>query len=95
MSLFDEVSFDDLRNEAERLVLEELERQLSDAGPEVCRTQECILDMAAFALNLVRPMYRVTLLGRLYATATTQSDEKMVESAVRKAIQKISINPPN
>jgi competence protein ComFB len=92
MALEDQYNFEDLRNEAERLVIEELDRQLQEA-PDVCRTEECILDMAAYALNIVRPMYRVTLLGRLYASAVDDAHLSEIRTAVSKAIQKVSENP--
>lgn len=94
MSVFDNINLEELHNEAERLVIEELERQLEKAPGGVCRTPECILDMAAFALNLVRPMYRATLLGRVYAATLDAGDEKKIRDAVRQAIKKISENPP-
>lgn len=93
MALRDEYNFEDLKNEAERLVIDELERQLEVAPESVCRTEECILDMAAFALNMVRPMYRVTLLGRLYASNVEEGYVDEVRRAVQKAIQKVNSNP--
>jgi hypothetical protein len=48
MALKDEYNFDDLENEAENMVVEELERQLAlEENAGVCRTEECVLDMAA------------------------------------------------
>lgn len=94
MALRDLRAFEDLQNEAERLVVDELERQL-DLIPDgtVCKTEDCILDMAAYALNHVRPMYRVNLLGRLYATAPDDERRAEIASAVAEAIRKISDNP--
>lgn len=94
MAFEDFRGFEDLKNEAERMVIDELERQL-DMLPsgEVCKTEDCVLDMAAYALNHVRPMYRVNLLGRLYATAPDDDRKAEVSRAVAEAIQKISSNP--
>lgn len=93
MGLREEHNFELLVNEAERLVIEELERQLS-ARPEVCRCEDCVLDMAAYALNNVRPCYRVSLMGTLYAHAIEQTDYvKAVKKAVFDALEKITSNP--
>ncbi len=95
MSLRDQYDFDILVNEAENLVIEELERQLAlPANREVCRSQDCVLDMAAYALNLVQPLYRANLLGRLYAQSLDQEHGTAIRRAVEQAIAKISANPP-
>ncbi len=93
MGLREEHNFDLLVNEAERLVIEELERQLGARG-EVCVCEDCVLDMAAFALNNVRPYYRVSLMGTLYAHAIEQTDYvNAVKKAVFDAVEKIKSNP--
>jgi competence protein ComFB len=93
VGLRDRYDFDSLVNEAERLVLEELESQLArEAG--TCQCQDCVLDMAALAMNNVRPAYRVSLLGSVYAGAqgqATQGDD--IRRAVRDAVRKIRENP--
>lgn len=88
--------FDILVNEAERLVLAELEKQLDEVEVgSVCLCEDCVLDMAAFALNAIKPMYRVSLLGSLYASHAMDetSYAQSVRSAVAQAITKISVNP--
>lgn len=93
MSIRDNYNFDSVFNEAERLVLEELDLQLSKAPASVPRSEECVLDMACYALNLVRPMYRVNLLGRLYADALMRDNAGEIRDAVSRAITQISQNP--
>lgn len=83
------VSFDELTNEAERLVIDELGVQLDDAT-DACMSEDCILDMAAFALNRIRPMYRVNLLGRLYADSLKEEYRAEIRSAVRDAIRTVA-----
>ncbi|MFW5694202.1 MAG: late competence development ComFB family protein [Alkalispirochaeta sp.] len=90
MDLTTMYDFEDLTNEAERLVIEELGRQLEAVGDAACAGEDCILDMAAYALNHVRPMYRVNLLGRLYADTLMQEHGDEIRAAVREAIHKIS-----
>lgn len=89
MSLADRYNFEDLVNEAERLVLDELERQLADHGVEDELNEDTILDMAAFALNQVAPLYRVNLLGRLYAQNVPEEYRSEIAAAVDTAIRKI------
>ena len=95
MAFQDDYDFYLLKNEAEQLVLNELEVQLGDYGPDICRCNECVVDMAAMALNAAKPMYRFSLLGSLYA-AQAMSDEAYAESvqqAVAQAIERVSSNP--
>lgn len=93
MNLREQYNFENLTNAAEGLVLDELEKQL-DATLKVCKCQDCVLDMAAFALNKIKPYYRVSLMGRLYADSahSTQFGEE-IKKAVTAAIKKIMINP--
>jgi competence protein ComFB len=91
MSLEDVYDFEDLVNEAERLVLTELERQLLDQpGGVAAYSEDEVLDMAALALNNVKPLYRVNLLGRIYAQNVGEDYVHEVESAVTEAITRIT-----
>ena len=93
MPITDSYDFDSLVNEAERLVLQELEVQLKTAVG-VCTCQECVLDMAAFALNNVKPAYRVSLMGGVYARSGRGSQHaQSISKAVREAIEKVKSNP--
>ena len=95
MSLINNYDFDNLKNEAENFVLKELERQLEALSKPLCCCNDCVLDMAAIALNTVKPLYRVSLLGSLYAASAM--DEKTYASSVRdavfRAIEKVRKNP--
>ena len=95
MNIKDEYDFEFLVNEAERLVMQHLESLLeNEFKSNVCTCQDCVLDMAAFALNSIPPRYRVSLMGTLYAQTLDDSDYSTeVAQAVRKAIIKISSNP--
>ncbi len=92
MSIRDEYDFEFLVNEAERLVLQQLEKQLGETV-SACKCRDCVLDMAACALNNVKPLYRVSLLGTLYAHALDGSEyEQEVSNAVREAIRRVATN---
>ncbi|TFG62858.1 MAG: competence protein ComFB [Spirochaetales bacterium] len=95
MGLKEQYDFEYLVNEAERFVLNELEKQLkSDTGNAVCKCQDCILDMAAYALNNVKPYYRASLMGSLYAKAMDGTEYlDHVRKAVKKAVELVSKNP--
>ncbi len=93
MGLRERYDFDTLVNEAERLVLAELEGQLART-PGLCTCQDCVLDMAAYALNKVRPSYRVSLMGSVYANRPQQTEyAREISRAVRDAIEKVKTNP--
>jgi len=95
MALADTYNFELLKNEAEELVLKELEKQLETQDPELCRCNECIVDMAALALNTVKPLYRFSLLGTQYAAQAMneQSYAESIRNAVSQAIAKVKANP--
>jgi len=95
MALADSYNFELLKNEAEELVLGELEKQLGAQDSELCRCNECVVDMAALALNTVKPLYRFSLLGTQYAAQAMneQSYAESVRKAVSQAIAKVRSNP--
>ena len=93
---FDDIyNFELLKNEAEVMVIHELEYQLADQPEGMCRCNECVVDIAAIALNAVKPLYRFSLLGTLYAAQAMneQSYADSVKNAVAQAIEKVKTNP--
>ena len=95
MSIRESYNFEFLINEAEHVVLDELESELlKEWTADVCKCQDCVLDMAALALNNIEPKYRVSLMGTLYAHNLKDSEyaEKVREKVV-ESIKKISENP--
>ena len=93
MAFVDTYDFDNLVNDAERMVIQELESQLRGAVG-VCTCQDCVLDMAAFALNNVKPTYRVSLMGSVYAASgSTPQYAQGISRAVRDAISRVKANP--
>jgi competence protein ComFB len=95
MAIKESYDFESLTNEAEELVVSEIEKQIP-AHPELCTCSECILDVAAYALNRVRPRYRVSLLDSVYIEPEERSDYlKEIRQAVLEGILKVSTNPPH
>ncbi|HET7839936.1 MAG TPA: late competence development ComFB family protein [Rectinemataceae bacterium] len=95
MGIRDDYDFSILTNEAERMVTDELERQLAARQAEqICVCEDCVIDMAALALNSIRPVYRVSLLGTMYAHALDGGDfAEEVRRGVSSAIDRVHANP--
>ncbi|MDR2142910.1 MAG: late competence development ComFB family protein [Treponema sp.] len=95
MAFEDLYDFDVLVNEAEKMVIAELGRQLDSYKGSICRCNECVVDMAAVALNSVKPLYRVSLLGTMYASQAMNeaSYAKSLRDEVSRAIEKVRKNP--
>jgi competence protein ComFB len=95
MAFTDQYDFDVLVNQAEEKVIEELGIQLDSYKGKICRCSECVIDMAAVALNAIKPLYRVSLLGTLYAAqAMNEVDYRdTLQDTVSKAIEKVRKNP--
>jgi competence protein ComFB len=95
MAFIDKYDFDLLVNEAEKKIIAELERQLNAYEGDICRCGECVIDMAAMALNSVKPLYRVSLLGSLYAAQVMNeaSYAQGVREAVARSIEQVRKNP--
>jgi len=93
VALGERYDFDSLVNDAERLVIEEMGRQIPLAE-SLCTCEECVLDIAAYALNQVRPRYRASLLGSIYSKQPDRrADAREIEKAVSEAIRRIKANP--
>jgi len=84
-----------LVNDSERMVLDELGRRLDDApGEGICDCQDCVVDMAALALNSLEPRYHASLLGTMYAHAAEEGTyAERVREAVASAILRVKANP--
>jgi len=95
MAFLDEYNFDLLKNEAEVLVINEMEQQLEAESDQMCRCNECVVDIAAIALNSVKPLYRFSLLGTLYASQaiTEKGYAESIKKSVTWAIKKVKKNP--
>ena len=95
MALIDNYNFEYLENEAEKLVLTELGRQLESNKETICICNDCVVDMAAMALNMVKPLYKASLLGTLYVSRAMEEKEyaASLREAVFNAIEKVRKNP--
>ena len=50
MAFIDSYDFENLKNEAENLIIKDLGRQLEAYPDPICKCNDCILDMAAWPL---------------------------------------------
>jgi competence protein ComFB len=82
-----------LKNHTEELVFRVLEEELERISDEdVCKCEDCVLDMVCITLNKLQPRYRVSLMGSIYSSAQDKELESEVKSVVLEAIEKISLN---
>ena len=94
MALSDSYDLSDLTNQMENYVFDELEQQLDGiADEDICKCNDCILDMTCYALNNTLPRYRSSLIGSLYAKIGDVKVNEQVSQKVSEAIQKICQNP--
>lgn len=95
MSFFDIYDFELLKNDAEVLVIETLEKMLAeDIENKICKCQDCVLDMATYALNKVKPSYHSSLKGKIYSQRLVEGEyAEELKKIVREAIKKVSSNP--
>ncbi len=89
------VSFMELRNLMEILVVRRLDEVLDDEKEEVCRCNQCRMDMAALALNDLTPRYVVTQRGETYSKADLLEVQRFVDvlTAISKAVKIVHNNP--
>lgn len=85
---------DGLKNVMEAVVERQINKLLPTM-PNVCACEKCRLDMAAFALNRLRPQYVRTDTGALYQKLNNSSQQAEVEvlTSVMSAINIISAHP--
>lgn len=97
MAFTDDYEFELIVNEMEGMVIKELQYLLAkDEYNDVCRCQDCILDIVALALNHLKPAYRSSLSykGVLYKhNLQDEHHDKAYKKVVKDAIEKIRNNP--
>lgn len=94
MTIRDKYDLEELRNETEEFVFQELEKQLDAiSDDDICKCQDCVLDMICLSLNQLEPRYRVSLLGTLYAKVESKELEDQIRLTVADVLLKVSQNP--
>nr|WP_026487535.1 competence protein ComFB [Caldanaerobius polysaccharolyticus] len=82
-----------IRNYMEDLVMGMIDDVLRDI--DVCKCDKCKMDIAALALNNLKPHYVVTPIGEVYAKVNMlkQQFEADIISEIVKAAECVSKNP--
>ncbi len=94
MAIKDKYDLEELRNETEEFVFQELEKQLDGiSDDDICKCQDCVLDMICLSLNQLDPRYRVSLMGTLYAKVESKELEDKITRTVTDVLMKVSQNP--
>lgn len=93
MKLAERYNLDNMKNRAEEMVFEAIEKQINKGG-DMCACEECILDLAAWTLNHVKPGYYTSLLAPL--TPRPESERAMrveIELALASGTKKLKNHP--
>ena len=93
MKLQERYNLENIRNRAQEMVYEAIEKQIEKGG-DMCTCEECILDLAAWTLNHVKPEYYTSLLAPL--TPRPENERKMrvaIELAITSGLKKLKSHP--
>jgi competence protein ComFB len=95
MAFKDGYNFENLIDEGRNLVIEELGRQLESRPDDICKCNDCVVDMAAAALNTMPPRYHSSLIGSIYQAdgLNDPAYSKRLQDAVKTAITRVGGNP--
>lgn len=82
-----------LINVVEKAVWELMDRVLEDH--DICKCEKCRVDIAALALNRLKPRYVVTKMGETIARADTLDQKSYIAVivALAKAAKTVGANP--
>jgi len=93
MKLSEYYDLENLRRTSEQIVLERVGKML-DTRDDICKCEECVLDLVAYVLNHVSPFYGTSLVGSLDPNhARINRIKGETEVAIREAIKRVSRNP--
>jgi competence protein ComFB len=93
MSFKEKYPVGSLINENEEAVFTMLDKLLAELK-DICTCQDCMMDVAAIALNNLKPNYRVFLLRPVHRDdGLVKAHFKEIEEAVRKALAVVMARP--
>jgi len=93
MNLADFYHLEYLRNRTAELVYRRVESYLPE-HPEFCRCEQCVLDLLAYVLNHVAPMYGTSLLDPFDPdSAKEQRVRNQIDLALKAGARKVSEAP--
>ena len=80
-----------MRNRSEELVFKKIE-ELMEEREDICGCESCVLDLIAYTLNQVTPLYGASLLGPLHSNKEGKIQEE-IDEAVEDGLKRIAENP--
>ena len=90
MKISERYNIDNLKNRSAEMVFSKLETMLENTD-NFCHCEECVLDLVAYTLNHVTPLYGTSLLGPLHPNKDKEKKKKRQEA--RAAKQASSLQP--
>jgi len=93
MKLNERYDLENLKNRAEDMIFEAIEKRI-ESGVDMCTCRECVLDLAAYALNHVTPRYYTSLLAPLHPTPEVAPKARVeIDLAIAAGLKKIRSHP--
>jgi competence protein ComFB len=93
VSLSERYPLDRIRNQTAEMIHDAVER-LVDQQPGLCRCEECVLDLVAYALNRATPRYATSLLGPIAPDPVLERRIRMeIELALAAGTRKLKEHP--
>ena len=93
MKISERYNIDTLRNRSAEMVFEKLETMLENNN-DFCHCEECVLDLIAYTLNHVTPLYGTSLLGPLHPNRDREKKVEIeIDLAIKAGISKITKHP--
>jgi competence protein ComFB len=93
MRLDERYNIENMKNRAQEMVFEAIEKVIEKGG-DMCACEECVLDLAAYTLNHVKPGYYTSLLAPL--SPRPENEKKMrveIELALASGMKKLKSHP--
>jgi competence protein ComFB len=89
MKLNERYDVEKMKNRTEEMVFEAIQKEI-DKGGDTCSCEECVLDLAAYALNHVRPRYYTSLLAPLTPRPEAARKAQVeIELAIASGLKKL------
>jgi competence protein ComFB len=93
MKISERYSLENLINRSADIVFERIE-ELLDKRDDFCHCQECVLDLIAYTLNRVTPLYGTSLLGPLHPNREKEKKIQIeIDLAINAGIKRITKHP--
>ncbi len=91
MKILKRYNLEQVRNRSEELVFKKIEELMAERE-DICGCESCVLDLTAYTLNHVTPLYGASLLGSLHSNRGGEIQEE-IDEAVEEGLKRIAENP--